>query len=488
MIDGLAPDGGLYVPESMPRLDPLPTAGIPLAYTEIARAVLAPFFSGWSTAWFDAALASSCARFDSPDPVPLVDVGHCRMLELFHGPTCAFKDLALSLMGAVLRECLDREGLEEPVAILVATSGDTGSAALAGFAGSPGIATAVFYPATGTSRIQRLQMTTASDPKQAVFGIRGTFDDAQRGVKRIFLRAGGIARRTGVRLSSANSINVARLLPQIVYYVKAWRDLRLDGTLTPGGTMNVCVPTGNFGDILAAWYAKSMGVPIGTLLCASNANRVLADFFATGVYDRRREFVVTSSPSMDILVSSNLERMLFEATGRDPSRTTELMTSLAGTGRYELSETERKAFSSFRGDWVDEAETEAEIATLYAESGYLADPHTAVASAVARRYRATTGDSAPMVVCATASPFKFPAVCLRALARGSVGPGGAEAERRATDDPAGALELARLTGLRLPAPLARFVESPGPAEIHTGVIDPGDMEAKLESFLGCLRP
>ena len=527
VIDGLAPDGGLYVPQEMPRLPARVFDPAPLSYAELAWLVLAPFFPGWEESWFRAALDASCALFDGPDPVPLVRLGGggtgaasasvtgdgagartgaaTYILELFHGPTCAFKDLALSLMGAILRHSLDREGVDDRVAILVATSGDTGSAALAGFARRPGIGTIVYYPATGTSLIQRLQMTTATDPSQMVFGIRGNFDDAQRGVKRIFGQSKRILGETGVRLSSANSINMARLLPQIVYYVKAWRELLAAGAIRPAQSVDFTVPTGNFGDILAARYAKAMGLPIGTLVCASNKNRVLADFFATGVYDRRREFSVTSSPSMDILVSSNLERAIFEATGRDPERCAELMRSLAEDGHYALAASERAWFGDFAADWVDEDATVGEIARVFAESGYLLDPHSAVASLAARRRReAGPGDAAggnPMIVCATASPFKFPAVCLAALegptgsaAAGAVAVAGAGAAGHIAADPDGSpvgltdLDLARIlserSGLPLPKPIAALVD-PASAfrEIHSRVIDPADMESALLAFL-----
>ncbi len=555
VIDGLAPDGGLYVPDEMPCLPARVFDPAPLSYTDLAWLVLAPFFPGWDESWFRAALDASSALFDSPDPVPLVRLddriapagsaatsatsdstaiaASTYILELFHGPTCAFKDLALSLMGSILRHSLDREGIADRVAILVATSGDTGSAALAGFAHRPGISTVVYYPATGTSLIQRLQMTTVADPSQKVFGIRGNFDDAQRGVKRIFGSSARCFDETGVRLSSANSINMARLLPQIVYYVKAWRDLLVRGVIKPGQSVDFTVPTGNFGDILAARYAKAMGLPVGTLVCASNKNRVLADFFATGTYDRRRDFSVTSSPSMDILVSSNLERAIFESTGRDPVRTASLMKSLAENGHYTLSTTERSWFDDFSADWVDEDATVAEISAVYSRSGYLLDPHTAVASVAARRYRQRQAQRlhpaslslTPMVVCATASPFKFPAVCLGALSASSSTPDPSHSPSpshapNATNlsglsfshtghtgqiDQIGQndLDLARVlsarTGILLPSPIASFVgypvpaESPNqvpsskpsalPAERHTEIIDPSDMESALIAFL-----
>ena len=602
VIDGLAPDGGLYVPDKMPRLPARVFDPAPLSYTDLAWLVLAPFFPGWDESWFRAALDASSALFDSPDPVPLVRLddriapagsaatsattdsttafsppaitaaptgttasdsattiadsatfrsaasdstaiaASTYILELFHGPTCAFKDLALSLMGSILRHSLDREGIADRVAILVATSGDTGSAALAGFAHRPGISTVVYYPATGTSLIQRLQMTTVADPSQKVFGIRGNFDDAQRGVKRIFGSSARCFDETGVRLSSANSINMARLLPQIVYYVKAWRDLLVRGVIKPGQSVDFTVPTGNFGDILAARYAKAMGLPVGTLVCASNKNRVLADFFATGTYDRRRDFSVTSSPSMDILVSSNLERAIFESTGRDPVRTASLMKSLAENGHYTLSTTERSWFDDFSADWVDEDATVAEISAVYSRSGYLLDPHTAVASVAARRYRQRQAQRlhpaslslTPMVVCATASPFKFPAVCLGALSASSSTPGPSHSpDPSHSPSPSHApnatnlsglsfshtghtdqidqighsgqndLDLARVlsarTGILLPSPIASLVgypvpaESPNqvpsskpsalPAERHTEIIDPSDMESALIAFL-----
>lgn len=543
IVDGLAPDGGLYVPRVFPGLPERVFDPAPLEYSQLAALVLEGYFPDWDRECLEAEVKRACASFDavesfsgaigaqdSPgapsaalDPAPLVEACGMQYLELFRGPTCAFKDFALSLMGSLLRKAMDRLGMKERVAILVATSGDTGSAALAGFRYKPGVSTIVYYPATGTSTIQRLQMTTTPDPAQAVFGIRGSFDDAQRGVKRIFADSERIFRDTGIRLSSANSINVARLLPQIVYYVKAWRDLAARGRLGPGGRMDVAVPTGNFGDILAAHYARQMGLPVGRFICASNRNNVLADFFRTGVYDRRREFVVTSSPSMDILVSSNLERAVFEATGRDPERTSSLMRSLSETGVYALSEGERAWFADFEGGWTDEAGTEAEIGRVFRESGYLVDPHTAVASAVVspRVVVAPAVEVPPMVeappivvaqpivVCATASPFKFPAVCLKALRASGSGAAGLKGEGRPESAPevngapvAGAgesagdgdlklvMELSRVAGCPMPAPIASLVEArlgEGLREVHGGAIACEDMEAALLAFLGGLR-
>ena len=493
----MPPDGGLYVPEYLPALPSRVFEPEPLPYAELARLVLEPFFPDWDgsiTAILDKAYgpgeADSTPCFDDPAVCPLfslsipkdLECADLYLLELYHGRTCAFKDLALSVLGGLLRESLDRLERTEPVLVLAATSGDTGSAALEGLEGIPGLSTAVFYPQGGTSEIQRLQMTTTGAADRFVAAIRGDFDDAQRAVKSVFTRAAaGKGPLAGVFLSSANSINIGRLLPQIVYYVAAWRALAARGALGPEGIMHVAVPTGNFGDILAAKYAKLMGLPIGSLLCASNANKVLADFFATGVYDRQRELVKTESPSMDILVSSNLERLLYLASGSRPERVSKLMGDLADKGWFEIDDGEKDFMADFLGGWCGDHSAQAIIAKTFHESGILIDPHTATAIEVARRsgLGLAFGIKAPVVVAGTASPFKFPRACLAALGR----PGTSEGKSRESDLDLAA-RLAVLAGAKLPEPIKGLV---GAAIAQSLVLDVGEVEDALGAFAAGLN-
>jgi threonine synthase len=478
ILDGLAPDGGLYVPVSIPSLPARVLSSEPLSYAELAALILTQYFPQFPAEGLRAAIDRSVSRFSRADIAPLVERSGFHFLELFHGPTLAFKDLALTLMGGLARLAMRVEGVSDELVVLVATSGDTGKAALSGFAEESGVSVAVFYPAQGVSPVQRLQMVCHEAPNAIVIGIRGSFDAAQQGVKAIFRSEGtasALAAR-GMRLTSANSINIARLLPQIVYYVKAWRDLRDAGRLGSDRTMDVAVPTGNFGNILAAWYAKAMGLPIGRFYCASNGNKVLADFLGDFVYDGNRPFFVTSSPSMDILVSSNLERLVFAASGADSARTAMHMRSLAETGRFSLDEGERASFADFRGGWADDAAGAVAIREVFEDSGYLLDPHTAVAVAVAKKAREARS-SRPLVVAATASPFKFPVAVARAIGMAVQPGGGAEAEAELDL----ASRLARRTGLELPAAIADLRDKP---EIHSAIIDPAEMERAL---LGSLR-
>jgi len=431
IVQGMSPDGGLFVPSELPALPRRAFDPAPLSYSDLAGLVLAPFFPGWEegslASILEAAYGSAADHpyFDLPEIVPLRPItadgtgnrqARLYLLELFHGRTCAFKDMALSVLGGFLRESLSRMGRKEPVLVLTATSGDTGSAALEGLSAIEGIHTAVLYPEKGTSEIQRLQMTTVGLERRFVAGIQGNFDDAQNAVKLIFARAArGEGPLAGVRLSSANSINIGRLLPQIVYYVAAWRALASRGALGAGGLMHVAVPTGNFGDILAAKYAKEMGLPIDRLICASNANKVLADFFETGVYDRRRELLMTESPSMDILLSSNLERLLYMAAGKDPARVSSLMGQLATMGRFAVNDAEKAYLADFSSGWCSDSSAKSAIAQIWESDSLLVDPHTATAVEVAMRLSPRIADDAPIVIASTASPFKFPRACLDAL-------------------------------------------------------------------------
>lgn len=486
---GMPADGGLFVPDRLPALSARVFQLEALGYAELAYLVLEPFFPDWGPTLRSILEKAYNSLFDHPDVAPVRPLSWegkgLYLLELFHGPTCAFKDMALSLLGGLLRESLDRLGRKEPVLVLTATSGDTGSAALAGLSGVEGVHTAVFYPSEGTSEIQRLQMTCTSAERRYVAGLRGNFDDAQRGVKRAFARAAaGEGPLAGVRLSSANSINIGRLLPQIVYYVAAWRQLRAQGRLGPGGQMHVAVPTGNFGDILAAKYAKEMGLPIATLICASNANKVLADFFSTGVYDRQRELLKTESPSMDILVSSNLERLLYMAASGNGQRVASLMRQLAQDGSFEILDGEQRYMKDFTAGWCSDAAAKSMIAEVWRSDSVLIDPHTATGLEVATRLSQSLQPEAPLLVAATASPFKFPRACLDALTAGtdceSDTDHGDEVIESGSGDLALAKRLADLTGQTLPKGIAGLKSKP---VIHTAMLDPGEVEEALAAYV-----
>jgi threonine synthase len=491
LLEGIAPDGGLYVPDSLPGLDPDILGLETLSYAELSFRVLKPFFPSFQDEGLKAAFSDQCERFPSSGPAPVVHRNGMAFVELYHGPTLAFKDLALTLMGSLMGLAKAKLGISDEIVILVATSGDTGKAALEGLArpGRPagGTRVVVFYPSEGVSAVQKLQMTSHDAPGAQVLGISGNFDDAQRGVKAIFASRSfaDFAAKLGKRLSSANSINIGRLLPQIVYYVSAWRDMRDAGALGHDGIMDVAVPTGNFGNILAAWYAKRMGLPIGRLICASNRNRVLTDFFSQAAYDRNRPFHKTQSPSMDILVSSNLERLVFHATGEDPARTAGLMRELSEKGRYSLSQSEASAIGDFRAGCADEAEAAGAARRLFEGAGYLIDPHTAVAVAVLEKLREDSGEHRPTLVAATASPFKFPASVAAAIGLetgvGALGPASPLSPRaEAMRELDLAERLAATARLELPRAISALREAP---EIHTGIVEPAEMPKALEALL-----
>lgn len=419
---GLSVDGGLFVPQVMPRL---PVGAIDelrdMDYRQRAVYVMKLFLEDYSTA----ELADFTARvygpkgFDTPAVAPVRKLdANTHFLELWHGPTCAFKDMALQMLPHLLTSAMAKNGEDRKVCILVATSGDTGKAALEGFADVEGTKICVFYPRDGVSEIQKLQMTSQSGSNVLVCAVNGNFDDAQTTVKEIFSDTemrGELAER-GWMLSSANSINWGRLLPQIVYYISSYCDLLKSGDIRAGEKVNFCVPTGNFGDILAGYYAMKMGLPVGRLICASNRNDVLTDFFKTGVYDRNRDFYTTISPSMDILVSSNLERLLYDLCGMDDAGTAGYMDALKKQGRYQVSDRIKSAVDAlFAAGFCDDNETKDVIARTFKEHGYLIDTHTAVAYGVLEKYRRKTGDTAVTIVVSTASPYKFCSSVLEAL-------------------------------------------------------------------------
>ena len=413
MAIGLSRDGGLFAPEAFPDLGTLDLKVLgAMSYQQRASFIMGKYLEAFGTEELErfAQRAYGPDRFDHPDVAPLHRVdSNTWCLELWHGPTCAFKDLALQMLPQLISESLNKLGEERDACILVATSGDTGKAALEGFADVPRTKILVFYPEHGVSEMQRLQMVTQSGDNVGVCAVRGNFDDAQGGVKALFsdeaLRE--VLREKGWFLSSANSINWGRILPQIVYYISAYCDLLGAGEIKLGQKVNFCVPTGNFGNILSCYYAKRMGLPVGKLICASNRNDVLTDFIRTGIYDRNRPFHTTMSPSMDILISSNLERLLFDMSGGKDELVREYMEQLAQTGRYEVTPgMKRRMQEVFYGGFCGEEETASSIAMLY-RYGYLIDTHTAVAAKVLTDYRKKSGDRTPAIFVSTASPYKF---------------------------------------------------------------------------------
>ncbi len=411
---GIASDGGLFVPEFFPAVTQEEMEGmLSMNYAERAALVLGKYLDEYDPAGLKAACEKAYGQFEEGDAAPLVKIdGSLYMLELFHGPTCAFKDLALTLLPYLLRTGCDMAGIREDILILVATSGDTGKAALEGFKDAPGVKIQVFYPNDGVSKMQKLQMATQEGSNVDVVAVRSNFDDCQSAVKEIFTSEACKAelKERGYILSSANSINFGRLAPQIAYYFSAYLDLVSSGQIGMGDKVNFSVPTGNFGNILAAYYAMRMGLPVGKLLCASNKNNILTDFFRTGVYDRRREFYKTMSPSMDILISSNLERLLFELCGRDAALVAQRMERLREEGVYEIGGEEKEELASlFFADWCGEDETVETIYEFFEEYQYPMDTHTACAMYAAADYREKKKDAdTPMVVVSTASPYKFP--------------------------------------------------------------------------------
>ncbi len=410
ILKGLSFDGGLFVPEKLPVLDVSMDELKDMTYQETAYAVMKQFLTDFTEEELKGCIARAYdGKFDTEEIAPLAKVGDTYFLELFHGATIAFKDMALSILPHLMTTAAKKNHVENEIVILTATSGDTGKAALAGFADVEGTRIIVFYPKNGVSKVQELQMTTQKGGNVKVVAIHGNFDDAQSGVKAIFedKELAKELEEKGYQFSSANSINIGRLVPQVVYYVYAYAKLLSNGEIQDGEKINVAVPTGNFGNILAAYYAKQMGVPIGKLICASNENKVLFDFFGTGTYDRNREFVLTSSPSMDILVSSNLERLIYLITGEDSGKTKELMDGLKGNGSYSITEEMAEKLKDFEAGFATEEDTAGCIRRVYEKTGYVLDTHTAVAAYVCEQYQSKSKDLAKCVVASTASPYKF---------------------------------------------------------------------------------
>jgi len=418
ILKGLSEDGGLYVPQSIPQLDVDMDSLAKMSYQETAYEVMSRFFTDFTEAELKDCIAKAYDdKFDTAEIAPIVKSQDTYYLELFHGATIAFKDMALSILPHLLTVSAKKNHVKNDIVILTATSGDTGKAAMAGFADVPGTKIIIFYPKDGVSPIQEKQMVTQKGDNTYVVAIEGNFDDAQTGVKKIFNDCELAAKlnAAGYQFSSANSINIGRLIPQVVYYVYAYATLYKNKELAANEAMNVVVPTGNFGNILAAFYAKQMGLPIGKLICASNENRVLYDFFTTGEYNRNREFILTSSPSMDILISSNLERLIYSLADADAAKNKEFMDALSKEGKYCITEAMKLKLQDFYGNYADENETAKAIAQLYQDTGYIIDTHTAVAASVYEKYMAKTGDNTKTVVASTASPFKFTRSVMNAI-------------------------------------------------------------------------
>ncbi len=410
ILKGIAEDGGLFMPTEFPKLEIPLTQLAGRSYQETAYEVMKLFLTDFTEKELKDCIEKAYdSKFDTKEIAPLVKADGAYYLELFHGSTIAFKDMALSILPYLMITAAKKNHVEKEIVILTATSGDTGKAAMAGFADVPGTKIIVFYPKGGVSRVQELQMVTQKGDNTSVVAIHGNFDDAQTGVKKIFAdREFAVElEKKGFQLSSANSINVGRLIPQIVYYVYAYARLLADGEIKEGEPVNIAVPTGNFGNILAAYFAKKIGVPVKTLICASNDNKVLFDFFQSGTYDRKRKFILTSSPSMDILVSSNLERLIYLSSGCDAGKTSELMAELSSDGRYTVTEAMRGRMADFWGGFAVQAEAAQAMKILYEAAGYVIDTHTGVASAVWRDYCIQTGDDTKTVIASTASPYKF---------------------------------------------------------------------------------
>ncbi|MBQ5757131.1 MAG: threonine synthase [Clostridia bacterium] len=465
IVMGISPSGGLFVPESFPKLNPASLSG---NYRDDAFKVMSLYLTETEPEKLKDIINRAYDRFDTKDVAPVVGLTETEsVLELWHGPTMAFKDVALQILPYLMKESLVQTGEDHTVYILVATSGDTGKAALEGFRDVEGTRVLVFYPYGGVSRMQRLQMVTQEGANMDVCAVRGNFDDAQTGVKQIFgseemKRELGNA---GYRLSSANSINFGRLLPQIVYYFTSYRALVDSGRISMGDSVNFCVPTGNFGDILAGYYAVRMGLPVHKLICASNRNNVLTDFFRNGLYNANRPFYKSMSCSIDILVSSNLERLLFEITDRNTETVTEWMRSLKSEGTYSIPEGQRKALSElFEADWCSEEDTLQTIRRVFGSRGYLMDPHTAVAQTVYERYTERTGDSTQTILLSTANPYKFASDVLSIF------------ETPCADDFENAERLRQITGKGIPANLRELRKKP---ELHTDVCNLNEMPERV---------
>lgn len=474
ILKGLSDEGGLFIPERIPTLDVSMEEIAGMTYAEVAYEVMSRFYTDFTEEELKNCIARAYdSKFDTEVIAPLVEADGAYYLELFHGPTIAFKDMALSILPHLMITSARKNNVKNDIVILTATSGDTGKAALAGFAKVEGTKIIVFYPKNGVSAIQERQMVTQEGDNTFVVGIHGNFDDAQTGVKKIFADKEFAKEldEKGYQFSSANSINIGRLIPQVVYYVYAYGVMLKEERITAGEKINVVVPTGNFGNILAAYLAKHMGVPIDKLVCASNHNKVLYDFFKTGEYNRNREFYLTTSPSMDILISSNLERLIYLIAGQDDVKNTELMQKLNKEGSYIITDEMKANLADFVGGFATEEETAACIKALYEKTGYVLDTHTAVASHVYEQYTKETGDTNKTVIASTASPFKFGQSVMEAI------------DKKAHDEDMFELveTLSKTANVAIPNAVAELKTAP---VLHHNICEKDGMKDIIKQFLG----
>ena len=474
ILKGLADDGGLFVPSQLPKLSVDFNELKEMTYQETAYTVMKEFFTDFTEEELKTCINNAYdEKFDTEEIAPLAKVGDTYYLELFHGSTIAFKDMALSILPHLMTVSARKNDVKNKIVILTATSGDTGKAALAGFANVEGTRIIVFFPKNGVSRVQELQMVTQKGNNVDVVAIHGNFDNAQSGVKAMFedKKLREELAEHGYQFSSANSINIGRLVPQVVYYVYAYAKLLKNEEIKEGEEINIVVPTGNFGNILAAYYAKNMGVPVRKLICASNENKVLFDFFKTGVYNKNRDFVLTTSPSMDILISSNLERLIYEISGRDDKKDVELMKNLKESGVYEITDEMKEKLADFEAGYATEEETAKIIHDIYTSTGYVMDTHTAVAAEVCRTYREENKDETKCLVASTASPYKFVKSVMGAI------------DPKYTDWKDSDLfdELSKIAGTEIPNAINEILH----AEIlHKRECDKEKMEAEVRDILG----
>ena len=474
ILKGLADDGGLFVPVSIPKL-PVSLGELKeMTYQEIAYTVMKEFLTDFTEEELKSCIAKAYdSKFDTEEIAPLAKVEDAYYLELFHGATIAFKDMALSILPHLLTTSAKKNQVKNEIVILTATSGDTGKAALAGFADVEGTKIIVFYPKNGVSRVQELQMVTQKGDNTSVVAIHGNFDNAQSGVKAMFenKELEKELNEAGYQFSSANSINIGRLVPQVVYYVYAYAKLLQNEEIAEDEEINVVVPTGNFGNILAAYYAKNMGIPIAKLICASNENKVLYDFFQTGTYDRNREFVLTTSPSMDILISSNLERLIYKIAGEDARKDTDLMTELKTKGSYAITGEMKANLADFAAGYATEEQVAKTIHDIYEDTGYVMDTHTAVAATVYKAYREDSKDDRKTVIASTASPYKFAGSVMSAI----------DSKYKGQDDFKLIEELQKVSGTELPNAIKEIMN----AEIrHNTECDVDQMEQTVKNILG----
>ena len=474
ILKGLADDGGLFVPVSIPKL-PVSLGELKeMTYQEIAYTVMKEFLTDFTEEELKSCIAKAYdSKFDTEEIAPLAKVEDAYYLELFHGATIAFKDMALSILPHLLTTSAKKNQVKNEIVILTATSGDTGKAALAGFADVEGTKIIVFYPKNGVSRVQELQMVTQKGDNTSVVAIHGNFDNAQSGVKAMFenKELEKELNEAGYQFSSANSINIGRLVPQVVYYVYAYAKLLQNEEIAEDEEINVVVPTGNFGNILAAYYAKNMGIPIAKLICASNENKVLYDFFQTGTYDRNREFVLTTSPSMDILISSNLERLIYKISGEDARKDTDLMTELKTKGSYAITGEMKANLADFAAGYATEEQVAKTIHDIYEDTGYVMDTHTAVAATVYKAYREDSKDDRKTVIASTASPDKFAGSVMSAI----------DPKYKGQDDFKLIEELQKVSGTEIPNAIKEIMN----AEIrHNTECDVDQMEQTVKNILG----